>query len=196
MAVVGGLNNSSISRLKETQAHISNETNKVHTTPVTYTYTSDPTWLVASEYLFQIFNSLLDLLTSFGNYSHYRRRFAECTGFRFPILAVNLKDLIAVHVALADWADPQKTRVNLIKTQQLFAILQELALVQNNPPNIEANTDLLNLLTVSACALCIVLMWLGSNWLIEWVSIKTHYWLVWENILISTIECCNENIFL
>ncbi|KTF82941.1 hypothetical protein cypCar_00038899 [Cyprinus carpio] len=126
MAVVGGLNNSSISRLKETQAHISNETNKV-------------------------FNSLLDLLTSCGNYSHYRRRFAECTGFRFPILAVNLKDLIAVHVALADWTDPQKTRVNLTKTQQLYAILQELALVQNNPPNIEANTDLLNLLTVSAC---------------------------------------------
>uniref|UniRef100_A0A8C1TEB7 RAS guanyl releasing protein 2 n=1 Tax=Cyprinus carpio TaxID=7962 RepID=A0A8C1TEB7_CYPCA len=124
MAVVGGLNNSSISRLKETQAHISNETNKV-------------------------FNSLLDLLTSCGNYSHYRRRFAECTGFRFPILAVNLKDLIAVHVALADWTDPQKTRVNLTKTQQLYAILQELALVQNNPPNIEANTDLLNLLTVS-----------------------------------------------
>ncbi|KAI2662124.1 RAS guanyl-releasing protein 2 [Labeo rohita] len=124
MAVVGGLNNSSISRLKETQAHISNETNK-------------------------IFNSLLDMLTSCGNYSQYRRRFAECTGFRFPILAVNLKDLIAVHVALSDWADPQKTRVNLTKTQQLYAILQELALVQNNPPNIEANTDLLNLLTVS-----------------------------------------------
>ncbi|RXN23785.1 RAS guanyl-releasing 2-like protein [Labeo rohita] len=122
MAVVGGLNNSSISRLKETQAHISNETNK-------------------------IFNSLLDMLTSCGNYSQYRRRFAECTGFRFPILAVNLKDLIAVHVALSDWADPQKTRVNLTKTQQLYAILQELALVQNNPPNIEANTDLLNLLT-------------------------------------------------
>uniref|UniRef100_A0A673GQP2 RAS guanyl-releasing protein 2-like n=1 Tax=Sinocyclocheilus rhinocerous TaxID=307959 RepID=A0A673GQP2_9TELE len=124
MAVVGGLNNSSISRLKETQAHISNETNK-------------------------IFNSLLDLLTSCGNYSQYRRRFAECTGFRFPILAVNLKDLIAVHVALADWTDPQKTRVNLTKSQQLYAILQELGLVQSNPPNIEANTDLLNLLTVS-----------------------------------------------
>lgn len=95
------------------------------------------------------------MLTSCGNYSQYRRRFAECTGFRFPILAVNLKDLIAVHVALSDWADPQKTRVNLTKTQQLYAILQELALVQNNPPNIEANTDLLNLLTVSACVLCI-----------------------------------------
>ena len=35
-----------------------------------------------------------------------------------------------------------------MKTQQLYAILQELALVQTNPPNIDANTDLLNLLTV------------------------------------------------
>lgn len=124
MAVVGGLSNSSISRLKETQANISSDTNKV-------------------------FNSLLDMLTSSGNYSQYRRRFAECTGFRFPILAVSLKDLIAVHVALSDWTDAQKTQVNLTKTQQLYAILQELSLVQSNPPHIEANTDLLNLLTVS-----------------------------------------------
>uniref|UniRef100_A0A8C1TC66 RAS guanyl releasing protein 2 n=1 Tax=Cyprinus carpio TaxID=7962 RepID=A0A8C1TC66_CYPCA len=145
MAVVGGLNNSSISRLKETQAHISNETNKV-------------------------FNSLLDLLTSCGNYSHYRRRFAECTGFRFPILAVNLKDLIAVHVALADWTDPQKTRVNLTKTQQLYAILQELALVQNNPPNIEANTDLLNLLTVSYNALSEIKTTIPLSMIDEWAA--------------------------
>ncbi|XP_051992441.1 RAS guanyl-releasing protein 2-like [Xyrauchen texanus] len=124
MAVVGGLSNSSISGLKETEAHISDETSK-------------------------IFNSLVDLVTSCGNYSHYRRRFAECTGFRFPILAVNLKDLTAVHVALQDWTDSEKTHVNLVKTQQLYAILQELALVQTTTPNIEANTDLLNLLTVS-----------------------------------------------
>lgn len=116
------------------------------------TFTSDPTLSVSiSECLSQNFNSLVDLVTSCSNYSQYRRRFAECTGFRFPILAVNLKDLIAVHVALSDWTDPQKTRVNLAKCQQLYAILQELALVQNTPPNIEANTDLLNLLTVSVC---------------------------------------------
>ncbi|XP_053475067.1 RAS guanyl-releasing protein 2-like isoform X2 [Ictalurus furcatus] len=124
MAVVGGLSNSSISRLKETQAHISNDTNK-------------------------IFNSLLDLVTSCGNYSQYRRRFSECSGFRFPILGVHLKDLIAVHVALPDWTDDEKTRVNLTKTQQLYSILHELALVQTTPPNIDANPDLLNLLTVS-----------------------------------------------
>ncbi|GAA6099916.1 RAS guanyl-releasing protein 2 isoform X1 [Tachysurus ichikawai] len=124
MAVVGGLSNSSISRLKDTQNHISNDTNK-------------------------IFNNLLDLVTSCGNYSQYRRRFSDCSGFRFPILGVHLKDLIAVHVALPDWTDDEKTRVNLTKTQQLYYILHELALVQTMPPNIDANTDLLNLLTVS-----------------------------------------------
>uniref|UniRef100_A0A8C4IFD2 RAS guanyl-releasing protein 2 n=1 Tax=Dicentrarchus labrax TaxID=13489 RepID=A0A8C4IFD2_DICLA len=124
MAVVGGLSNSSISRLKDTQTHISAETNKV-------------------------FNNLIELVTSCGNYSQYRKRFSECSGFRFPILGVHLKDLIAVHVALPDWADKEKTRVNLTKTQQLYAILQELALIQTTSPNIDANTDLLNLLTVS-----------------------------------------------
>lgn len=89
-------------------------------------------------------------MTSCGNYSQYRKRFAECVGFRFPILGVHLKDLIAVHVALPDWADKEKTRVNLTKTQQLHTILQELALIQTTSPNIDANTDLLNLLTVSA----------------------------------------------
>uniref|UniRef100_A0A4W6D7Q3 RAS guanyl releasing protein 2 n=1 Tax=Lates calcarifer TaxID=8187 RepID=A0A4W6D7Q3_LATCA len=125
MAVVGGLSNSSISRLKDTQAHISAETNKV-------------------------FNNLIELVTSCGNYSQYRKRFSECSGFRFPILGVHLKDLIAVHVALPDWADKEKTRVNLAKTQQLYAILQELALIQTTPPHVDANTDLLNLLTVGA----------------------------------------------
>ncbi|XP_019718806.1 RAS guanyl-releasing protein 2 isoform X2 [Hippocampus comes] len=124
MAVVGGLSNSSISRLKDTQAHISAETNKV-------------------------FNSLIELVTSCGNYSQYRKRFSESSGFRFPILGVHLKDLIAVHVALPDWTDKGKTRVNLAKTQQLYVILQVLAMIQNTPPNVDANTDLLNLLTVS-----------------------------------------------
>ncbi|XP_032400098.1 RAS guanyl-releasing protein 2 isoform X2 [Etheostoma spectabile] len=124
MAVVGGLSNSSISRLKDTQSHISAETNKV-------------------------FNNLIELVTSCGNYSQYRKRFSECSGFRFPILGVHLKDLIAVHVALPDWADKEKHGVNLAKTQQLYAILQELALIQTMPPHVDANTDLLNLLTVS-----------------------------------------------
>uniref|UniRef100_A0A8C1PZ68 RAS guanyl releasing protein 2 (calcium and DAG-regulated) n=2 Tax=Cyprinus carpio TaxID=7962 RepID=A0A8C1PZ68_CYPCA len=124
MAVVGGLSNSSIARLKNTQALIGSETRKV-------------------------FDGLVELVTSSGNYSRYRQRFSECLGFRFPILGVHLKDLIAVHVALPDWFDPEKTRVNLTKTHQLYAILEELALIQSTPPTIEANSDLLNLLIVS-----------------------------------------------
>ncbi|XP_062392708.1 RAS guanyl-releasing protein 2 [Sardina pilchardus] len=124
MAVVGGLSHSSISRLKDTQALISSEDRKV-------------------------FNSLVDVVTSSGNYSHYRQRFSECEGFRFPILGVHLKDLIAVHVALPDWVDRGKSRVNLVKTQQLYSILQELALIQTTPPSITERKDLLNLLMVS-----------------------------------------------
>lgn len=97
----------------------------------------------------QIFNSLIELVSSCGNYNQYRRRFSDCSGFRFPILGVHLKDLIAVHVALTDWADREKTRVNLNKIHQLYSILQVLAHIQTNPPTIEANMDLLNLLTVS-----------------------------------------------
>ncbi|XP_062868288.1 RAS guanyl-releasing protein 2 isoform X2 [Trichomycterus rosablanca] len=124
MAVVGGLSNSSISRLKDTQALLSNESRK-------------------------LFEGLVELITSSGNYSRYRQRFSESAGFRFPILGVHLKDLIAVHVAHSDWADPEKTQVNLTKTKQLYAILQELAVIQSTPPDIHANPDLLSLLIVS-----------------------------------------------
>lgn len=101
----------------------------------------------------QVFNNLVELVTSCGNYSQYRQRFSESTGFRFPILGVHLKDLIAVHVALPDWSDREKTQVNLAKTQQLYAILQELALIQTMPPSVDANMDLLNLLMVWPCCL-------------------------------------------
>uniref|UniRef100_A0A8C8ST43 RAS guanyl releasing protein 2 n=1 Tax=Pelusios castaneus TaxID=367368 RepID=A0A8C8ST43_9SAUR len=122
MAVVGGLSHSSISRLKETHGHVSAETTK-------------------------LWESLTELVTSLGNYSRYRRRLAECVGFRFPILGVHLKDLVAVHVALPDWLDRDRTRVNGTKMQQLFGILNELVLVQSIKPPFEANMDLVNLLT-------------------------------------------------
>ncbi|XP_024054590.1 RAS guanyl-releasing protein 2 isoform X3 [Terrapene carolina triunguis] len=124
MAVVGGLSHSSISRLKETHSHVSSETTK-------------------------LWESMTELVTSLGNYSRYRRRLAECVGFRFPILGVHLKDLVAVHVALPDWLDRAHTRVNGTKMQQLFGILNELVLVQSIKPPFEANMDLINLLTVS-----------------------------------------------
>ncbi|XP_032654078.1 RAS guanyl-releasing protein 2 isoform X1 [Chelonoidis abingdonii] len=124
MAVVGGLSHSSISRLKETHSYVSSETTK-------------------------LWESMTELVTSLGNYSRYRRCLAECVGFRFPILGVHLKDLVAVHVALPDWLDRAHTRVNGTKMQQLFGILNELVLVQSIKPPFEANMDLINLLTVS-----------------------------------------------
>ncbi|KAJ7307447.1 hypothetical protein JRQ81_009467 [Phrynocephalus forsythii] len=124
MAVVGGLSHSSVARLKETHSFVSPETTKV--------------WEL-----------LLELLSSVGNYSRYRKRFAEGVGFKFPILGVHLKDLVAVHVALPDWLDRAHTCLNGNKMQQLFSILSELAMVQSIRPPFEANPDLLNLLMVS-----------------------------------------------
>ncbi|CAH2324856.1 RAS guanyl-releasing 2 isoform X1 [Pelobates cultripes] len=124
MSVVGGLSHSSISRLKETQSHISPETTKV-------------------------FDSLLELLTSSDNYSRYRRRFALCEGFRFPALGVHLKDLMALHVALPDWNDKAKTTINISKMRQVYKVVHELTEAQRLEPPVKANSDLLNLLTVS-----------------------------------------------
>ncbi|KAM4617749.1 RAS guanyl-releasing protein 2 isoform 1-T5 [Discoglossus pictus] len=124
MSVIGGLSHSSISRLKETNSHISAETTKV-------------------------FDSLLELLTSSDNYSRYRRRFACCQGFRFPALGVHLKDLMALHVALSDWTDKARGAINISKMRQVYKVVHELTNAQRLEPPVKANPDLLNLLTVS-----------------------------------------------
>ncbi|XP_033716858.1 RAS guanyl-releasing protein 2 isoform X1 [Tursiops truncatus] len=124
MAVVGGLSHSSISRLKETHSHVSPETIK-------------------------LWEGLTELVTATGNYGNYRRRLAACVGFRFPILGVHLKDLVALQLALPDWLDPTRTRLNGAKMKQLFSILEELAMVTSLQPPVQANPDLLSLLTVS-----------------------------------------------
>ncbi|XP_078064902.1 RAS guanyl-releasing protein 2-like [Mustelus asterias] len=95
----------------------------------------------------QISDSLTELVTTCSNYSNYRKCFAESSGFRFPILGVHLKDLLAVHLALPDWLE--KGRVNVAKMQQLYSILNELIHIQSLPPRIEPSMDLVNLLTVS-----------------------------------------------
>lgn len=87
-------------------------------------------------------------MTATGNYSNYRRRLAACVGFRFPILGVHLKDLVALQLALPDWLDPARTRLNGAKMKQLFSILEELAMVTSLRPPVQANPDLLSLLTV------------------------------------------------
>lgn len=87
-------------------------------------------------------------MTATSNYSNYRRRLAACVGFRFPILGVHLKDLVALQLALPDWLDPARTRLNGAKMKQLFSILEELAMVTSLRPPVQANPDLLSLLTV------------------------------------------------
>ncbi|XP_072101961.1 RAS guanyl-releasing protein 2 [Mobula birostris] len=122
MAVVGGLSHSAISRLKETYHYISADVIKIS-------------------------DELTELVTTCGNYGNYRKHFADGSGFKFPILGVHLKDLLAVHLALSDWSE--EGRVNVVKMQQLYAILNELVQVQATAPPIEPNKDLVNLLTVS-----------------------------------------------
>lgn len=97
----------------------------------------------------QLWEGLTELVTATGNYGNYRRRLAACVGFRFPILGVHLKDLVALQLALPDWLDPARTRLNGAKMKQLFSILEELAMVTSLRPPVQANPDLLSLLTVS-----------------------------------------------
>jgi hypothetical protein len=89
-------------------------------------------------------------------------------GFRFPILGVHLKDLVALQLALPDWLDPARTRLNGAKMKQLFSILEELAMVTSLRPPVQANPDLLSLLTVSgwtpavdSCTWSWLWAWLG-----------------------------------
>ena len=96
----------------------------------------------------QLWEGLTELVTATGNYGNYRRRLAACVGFRFPILGVHLKDLVALQLALPDWLDPARTRLNGAKMKQLFSILEELAMVTSLRPPVQANPDLLSLLTV------------------------------------------------
>ncbi|XP_070285101.1 ras guanyl-releasing protein 3 isoform X5 [Myotis yumanensis] len=122
MAVVGGLSHSSISRLKETHSHLSSEVTK--------------NW-----------NEMTELVSSNGNYCNYRKAFADCEGFKIPILGVHLKDLIAVHVIFPDWTEENK--VNIVKMHQLSVTLSELVSLQNASHHLEPNMDLINLLTLS-----------------------------------------------
>ncbi|XP_027624218.1 ras guanyl-releasing protein 3 isoform X3 [Tupaia chinensis] len=122
MAVVGGLSHSSISRLKETHSHLSSEVTK--------------NW-----------NEMTELVSSNGNYCNYRKAFADCDGFKIPILGVHLKDLIAVHVIFPDWMEENK--VNIVKMHQLSVTLSELVSLQNSSHHLEPNMDLINLLTLS-----------------------------------------------
>uniref|UniRef100_A0A8C5WIX5 RAS guanyl-releasing protein 1 n=1 Tax=Leptobrachium leishanense TaxID=445787 RepID=A0A8C5WIX5_9ANUR len=122
MAVVGGLCHSSISRLKETTSHIPHEVSKV-------------------------LNEMTELLSSCRNYDNYRKAYSECNNFKIPILGVHLKDLISLHEAMPDFLEDNK--VNVLKLHSLYSYINELIQLQNIVPPLDANMDLVHLLTLS-----------------------------------------------
>ncbi|KAI5102118.1 ras guanyl-releasing protein 3, partial [Silurus meridionalis] len=122
MAVVGGICHTSISRLKDTCTHVPTETTKV-------------------------LNEMTDLLSSSRNYENYRQAYSKSTGFKIPILGVHLKDLIAVNEAMTDYMDNGK--INVQKLQALYNHINELIQLQQNLPLLDANKDLVHLLTLS-----------------------------------------------
>ncbi|XP_058471037.1 RAS guanyl-releasing protein 1-like isoform X1 [Solea solea] len=122
MAVVGGLCHSSISRLKDTTSHVSSEVTKA-------------------------LNEMTDLLSSCRNFDNYRQAYSRCTGFKIPIVGVHLKDLISVNEAMSDYVEDNK--VNVQKLQALYSHINELIQLQHIPPRLDANKDLVHLLTLS-----------------------------------------------
>ncbi|XP_039073681.1 RAS guanyl-releasing protein 4 isoform X2 [Hyaena hyaena] len=122
MAVTGGLCHSAISRLKDSHAHLSPDSTKA-------------------------LLELSELLAAHNNYARYRRTWAECTGFRLPVLGVHLKDLVSLHEAQPDRFPDG--RLHLPKLNSLYLRLQELAALQRQHPPCTANEDLLHLLTLS-----------------------------------------------
>lgn len=89
---------------------------------------------------------MTDLLSSCRNYDNYRQAFNRCTGFKIPILGVHLKDLISVNEAMPDYVEDNK--VNVLKLQALYSHINELIQLQQIPSRLDANKDLVHLLTV------------------------------------------------
>uniref|UniRef100_A0A7N5P4Q1 RAS guanyl releasing protein 4 n=1 Tax=Ailuropoda melanoleuca TaxID=9646 RepID=A0A7N5P4Q1_AILME len=99
---------------------------------------------------FQAITALLELselLAAHNNYARYRRTWADCTGFRLPVLGVHLKDLVSLHEAQPDRLPDG--RLHLPKLNNLYLRLQELAALQRQHPPCGASEDLLHLLTLS-----------------------------------------------
>uniref|UniRef100_A0A663DSH3 RAS guanyl-releasing protein 1 n=1 Tax=Aquila chrysaetos chrysaetos TaxID=223781 RepID=A0A663DSH3_AQUCH len=122
MAVIGGLCHSSISRLKETSSCVPHDVIKV-------------------------FNEMTELLSSYRNYDSYRRAYNECSNFKIPILGVHLKDLISLYEGMPDYLEDKK--INIYKLYSLYNHINELIQLQEMPLPLEANMDLVHLLTLS-----------------------------------------------
>ncbi|TKS86499.1 RAS guanyl-releasing protein 1 [Collichthys lucidus] len=95
----------------------------------------------------KMLNEMTDLLSSCRNYDNYRQAYNKCTGFKIPILGVHLKDLISVNEAMSDYVEDNK--VNVQKLQALYSHINELIQLQQTPPKLDANKDLVHLLTLS-----------------------------------------------
>lgn len=91
-------------------------------------------------------SEMTELLSSCGNYRTYRQTYADCDGFKIPIVGIHLKDLISLHEALPDRMDDG--RINLSKLQSLYERARELRVLQRAQPPFCAHKDLVHLLTV------------------------------------------------
>lgn len=89
---------------------------------------------------------MTDLLSSCRNYDNYRQAYNRVTDFKIPILGVHLKDLISVNEAMSDYVDDNK--VNVQKLQALYNHINDLIQLQQIPSKLDANKDLVHLLTV------------------------------------------------
>lgn len=92
---------------------------------------------------------MTELLSSYRNYDNYRRTYTECGNFKIPILGVHLKDLISLYEAMPNYLEDKK--INIYKLFSLYNHVNELVQLQELVPPLEANKDLVHLLTVSLC---------------------------------------------
>ncbi|MEJ1278582.1 RAS guanyl releasing protein 1 [Cricetulus griseus] len=95
----------------------------------------------------QVLGEMTELLSSCRNYDNYRRAYGECTHFKIPILGVHLKDLISLYEAMPDYLEDGK--VNVQKLLALYNHINELVQLQEVAPPLDANKDLVHLLTLS-----------------------------------------------
>nr|XP_034350821.1 RAS guanyl-releasing protein 1 isoform X2 [Arvicanthis niloticus] len=94
-----------------------------------------------------VLGEMTELLSSCRNYDNYRRAYGECTHFKIPILGVHLKDLISLYEAMPDYLEDGK--VNVQKLLALYNHINELVQLQEVAPPLDANKDLVHLLTLS-----------------------------------------------
>eukprot|EP00118_Oscarella_pearsei_P004571 m.19792 g.19792 ORF g.19792 m.19792 type:complete len:673 (+) comp27907_c0_seq1:228-2246(+) len=124
VAVVGGLNSSALSRLKQTRQELSKNDKK-------------------------LLKSLQDDVSSDGNYSHYRKELSSLSPYKFafPVIGIILKDLVAIHASFKD--RNESGHINVHKLTQLYQQFEHIKKYQNLNPRFLGVPELLNILRVS-----------------------------------------------